>query len=391
VRTYLKNIALIDFPVTRTLCSTGFTVLRPSSVIEPKLLFRLVLADLFIDAVTPTQTGTHYPATSDAAVLSQHVTLPPLAEQRRILTKLEALLAKVNGSRKRLERIPAILKRFRQAVLAAACDGRLTETWRVANPQAVLTETTLGEIAVEFRTGPFGSALHQSDYVTNGVPIINPTNIVNGVLVPNSQVSVSLETAKRLTEYSLRAGDIIIARRGEMGRCAVVRKAEAKWLCGTGSALIRVGKEALPDFVQAFISSPETRRFLSEGAVGSTMSNLNQAVFKSIPISLPSIQEQREILRRIGELDAFADQVEARYVKAKAHVDRLTQSILAKAFRGELVPQDPNDEPAQALLERMKSTPVGASPPKRQGRPRKSIPVEAPSPKRRGRPKKTVV
>ena len=109
------------------------------------------------------------------------------------------------------------------------------------------------------------------------------------------------------------------------------------------------------------------------------------------PFPLPPKAEQQEIVKRTNELFAFADQVEARYLKAKTHVDRLTQSILAKAFRGELVPQDPNDEPAAALLERLKSAPTEAPPPMRRGRPRKSTPVEVPPPKRRGRPRKTVV
>ncbi len=227
-------------------------------------------------------------------------------------------------------------------------------------------EITLGTIAVEFRTGPFGSALHQSDYVSGGVPVINPTNIVDGAIVPNPDVSVSPETHKRLADYSLRVGDIIIARRGEMGRCAVVGRDEAGWLCGTGSALIRVGGDANPEYIQALISSPETRRFLAEGAVGSTMANLNQGVFRSVPVVLPSIEEQVEILRRIKDLNRIADQIEARYAKAKAQVDRLTQSILAKAFRGELVPQDPGDEPADALLSRLASTPAEASAPSRR-------------------------
>lgn len=333
------------------------------------------------------------------------VPVPPLNEQRRIVAKLEALLAKVDTSRKRLERVPTILKRFRQAVLAAAVEGRLTEEWRQSNPQEERTETTLGEVATEFRTGPFGSSLHQSDYVRDGIPVINPTNIVDGSLVPNEDVTVSKETFGRLSDYALKVGDIVIARRGEMGRCAVVGEKERGWLCGTGSALIRLKRAAIPEFIQAFISAPPTRQFLIDGSVGSTMANLNQGIFKSVPISLPSVPEQVELLRRLSELNALADQIEARYTKAKTHVDRLTQSILAKAFRGELVAQDPTDEPAEQLLARLHSeAAVIPAAPRGRGRPPtpraagESIPGTRPPsskagqagtiPKRRGRPRK---
>jgi type I restriction enzyme S subunit len=102
------------------------------------------------------------------------------------------------------------------------------------------------------------------------------------------------------------------------------------------------------------ISSPLVREYLSEGAVGSTMANLNQSLFYAMPIELPGIDEQKEIVRRVEALFKTADALEARYQKAKAHVDKLTQSILAKAFRGELVPQDPTDEPASVLLQRIR-------------------------------------
>src|SRR5438094_2986379 len=130
VRTYLRNVAFVGPGCPAQLCSTGFTVLRPSSVIEPRYLFRYVLTNNFIERVTPQQTGTHYPATSDRVVMAEQIELPPAAEQRRIVDKLEKLLGQVDTCQERLAKIPTLLKRFRQSVLATACSGRLTAGWR---------------------------------------------------------------------------------------------------------------------------------------------------------------------------------------------------------------------------------------------------------------------
>ncbi len=148
-----------------------------------------------------------------------------------------------------------------------------------------------------------------------------------------------------------------------MGRCAVVSASEEGWLCGTGSALLRLKKTVVPHFVQMFISSPEGRAYLSEGSVGSTMENLNQKLFATMPLSLPPAEEQEEVVRRVGRLFELANVVENRVVGARSQGDKLTQSILAKAFRGELVPTEAElarregreYEPASVLLERIKA------------------------------------
>jgi type I restriction enzyme S subunit len=306
-------------------------------------------------------TGSTFTAISKTDLEQLTVPLPPLNEQRRIVAKLEKVLGKVNACQKRLAKIPVILKRFRQSVLAAACEGQLTQDLAVQGRSILWKETTLGEIADEIRTGPFGSALHKSDYIVGGIPVINPVNIIAGKIVPAQEVSVSSSTYERLADYALRDGDIVVARRGEMGRCAVVTHSECGWLCGTGSAILRLKNDAVPTFIQLLISSPSKRAYLSDASVGSTMENLNQRLFKAMPISLPCIAEQQEIVRRVEALFALADQIQVRYEKAKAYVDKLTQSILAKAFRGELVPQDPKDEPASLLLERIRREPVRES------------------------------
>jgi type I restriction enzyme S subunit len=213
-----------------------------------------------------------------------------------------------------------------------------------------------------------------------GIPVVNPMHINGGAIIPSLEMAVSPQKAQQLSDFLLRVNDVVIARRGAMGRCAVVRPNQKGWLCGTGSMVLRTTSALIPEYLQIFLSSPETIKALEAGAVGSTMINLNQRIMLSLLIQLPSVCEQHEIVRRVEALFKIADDIEKRYEKASAHVDKLTQSILAKAFRGELVPQDPADEPASELLKRIQEErrkqedgrSPGRSGPRRRGRTKSS-------------------
>jgi type I restriction enzyme S subunit len=249
-----------------------------------------------------------------------------------------------------LERVPEILKHFRQSVLAAATSGRLLD---VAS-SGVENFLPLSEVIERLKTGPFGSTLHKSDYISNGIPLVNPTHINNGHITPSSEVTITEKKAKQLQEFRLTRGDVVLARRGVMGRCAVVGEKEEGWLCGSGSMLLRPTDQVLSEYLQMFLSSPITVANLEADSVGSTMSNLNQKILLGLTIHVPSIEEQTEIVRRVEKLFAYAERLEARYLSVSERVKQLTPSLLAKAFRGELVEQDPSDEPASALLERIR-------------------------------------
>ena len=286
------------------------------------------------------------------------VSLAPLAEQKIIAEKLDTLLAQVDSTKARLEQIPQILKRFRQAVLAAAVNGHLNKT-----AQSNTKKRTLQEVGIIIKTGPFGSALHKSDYISNGIPVINPMHINDGIISPSLSMTISDEKYAELSSWSLQDGDIIVGRRGEMGRAAVVNIGQSKMLCGTGSMILRTKKNIEPRYLELILRSPTAISYFNKEAVGSTMVNLNQKVINSLEAYIPNVEEQREIVRRVEQLFAYADTIEKQVNNALARVNNLTQSILAKAFRGELTAQWRAENPdlisgenrAAVLLEKIKA------------------------------------
>jgi len=252
--------------------------------------------------------------------------------------------------------------------------------------------TTLEDYALDISTGPFGSMLHQSDYIIGGVPVVNPSHMVGGRICLDIKVTVSPSMADQLESYKLASGDIVMARRGEVGRAALVTEEEEGWLCGTGSFIVRFIPEILRAYVLLFLSTDLARGYLISNAIGTTMTNLNHGILKKMPIPLPPLAEQHRIVSKVDELMALCDQLEAarqqrergreRLVAATlqrlnqlaedpasfrndasfalqvlpfltttpAQIKQLRQTILNLAVRGKLVEQDPEDEPAVDLL-----------------------------------------
>jgi type I restriction enzyme S subunit len=168
--------------------------------------------------------------------------------------------------------------------------------------------STLGVICQEgggdIQTGPFGSQLHASDYVLSGIPSIMPANIKEGRVSEEGIARISEADATRLSKYLTKAGDIVYSRRGDVERCALIRKREEGWLCGTGCLRVRPGSGVVdPDFCSHFLSHPETKEWISRHAVGATMPNLNTQILSALPVLLPSLQEQKAIAHILGTLD----------------------------------------------------------------------------------------
>lgn len=318
------------------------------------------------------------------------IPIPPLSEQTRIAKKIDELLAQVETLKARIDAIPAMLKRFRQSVLNAAVCGRLTEAWRETNPNQNITPVDAVKKAwidlylingrkykePDFLPGDLGYSLPESWKETKVGEVFDvyvgatpsraiPANWGGNIpWVSSSEVNFCRinDTKESITEAGYRsasttihpAGTVMLAMIGQgktRGQPAIL---DIDACHNQNTAAIRVHQDyCISEFLYYFLYQryEETRRVGS----GNNQQALNKKSVQSLPFPLPPLAEQAVIVRRVNQLFAHADQLEVKVASAKSRTDDLTKSILAKAFRGELVPQDPNDEPASVLLERIKA------------------------------------
>lgn len=250
-----------------------------------------------------------------------------LPEQQRIVKILDKAFVAIDKAKQNAEQNLSNAKEV--------FENYLQEVFE--NKENAGEEKKLGEVVSEMMTGPFGSMLHKSDYVENGIPVINPQNIINSKIIPLQKTMISKDTFKRLEKYALRENDIIIARRGEMGRCAIVEKENTGWLCGTGSLVIRVNKKKTDErYLTFYLSSSKVKKQLENSSIGATMNNLNQKVLLGLNLVLLSIQKQKVAIKTINTLSGEIKSLDAIYKQKIANLVELKKSILQKAFRGAL-------------------------------------------------------
>ena len=182
------------------------------------------------------------------------------------------------------------------------------------------------------RIGPFGSLLHREDYVQNGVPLVNPSHIGDGKIFIDPELTISKAKMKELTAYVMHEGDVVLGRRGEIGRCAVVTKKEDGFLCGTGSIYLRPTKQLNPIFLYNIISSTSMRKVLENSAKGITMKNLNSGIIENLKIPVPPVQLQTQFAQIAEKTEALKTQ----YQQSLHELENLYGSLSQKAFKGEL-------------------------------------------------------
>ena len=280
--------------------------------------------------------------------------LAPLNEQIRIANKLDSILAKVDKAQARLDKIPAILKRFRQSVLAAATSGALTKEWRAIKGIGFeeWTETKLSEVATSLDPNP-SHRYPKSD--NSGVPILSTQQFVgeSGWTTDKAKLVNREFYEERKEKTGFFENDIIFARKGRLG-LARFAPTNMEFVFSHTVFIVRASEKVQSDYLLWYLRDEQSLEWLVKEMNSNTgVPTLGKGVFEKLPINLPCEEEQSEIVSRIERLFSCANKIEKQYLDAKARLDRLTQSILAKAFRGELVPQDPNDEPAEKLLERI--------------------------------------
>ena len=252
------------------------------------------------------------------------VPVPPIEEQPRIVTRIEELFSELDSAVETLQKTRQQLEVYRQAVLK--------EAFSFESSELVEIQTIVDDI----RIGPFGTMLHKSDYITDGVPVINPQHIKNGTIVHNNSNTISVEKAAELSNYRLIKNDIIMGRRGEMGRAAPITDKEDGWLCGTGSLLFRLKPEFDAALYAKILSSPDVVHYLEDNATGTTMKNLNEAIVKHIPVPYITTEMQKRIVNSIDAKMSVCDSIEKTIEESLQQAEAMRQSILKKAFEGRL-------------------------------------------------------
>src|SRR5579883_625692 len=347
--------------------------------------------------------------------------LPPLAEQRRIVAAIETQFTRLDAGVAALKALLAKLKRYRAAVLKAAVEGRLTEEWRAAHPDVEPAEVLLQRILQERRqaweqaelekyagagkapprgwqakysepTPPdiasmpalttgwcwatIGQLVARSEYGTSvkcrydasGLPVLRIPNIVAGV-VDVSDLKFATEPLHLTSGDALQQGDLLMCRTNGsvslIGKTALIQKPFDQ-VHTFASYLLRfrfVLPDTLPRWVHLYAMSPQGRRFIERNAASSAgQHNVSLTLIHSMPVPLPTIAEQEQIVAEVDRRLSVVSEIEPQVEVQLKRSERLRQSILSRAFAGKLVPQDPNDEPAEALLARIRCTSSGARP-----------------------------
>jgi len=292
------------------------------------------------------------------------IPLAPESEQSRIVAKLDSLRARSSRARHELDRIPTLIEHYKQAILVKAFNGELTADWRDGSDVHMGESVRLETVAEDFSYGSSAKSSPQGR-----VPVLRMGNIQDGKLDWTDLVFTS--DAAEIEKYRLQAGDVLFNRTNSpelVGKTALYSGGREAIYAGY-LIRIRCSGRLLPAYLTYCLNSPRGRDYCWQVKTdGVSQSNVNAKKLAAFELLLPTVEEQIEIVRRIDHAFAWLDKIAAEHARAEYLLPKLDQAILAKAFRGELVPQNPNDEPASILLERIKAernTETGA---RRRGR-----------------------
>ncbi|CCF08515.1 restriction endonuclease subunit S [Escherichia coli] len=300
-------------------------------------------------------TGTTFKEISGAIAKTLPFVLPPLAEQKIIADKLDVLLTQVETTKKRLELIPGILKRFRQSILTAAVSGKLTEGWRERNsltpPKVTWTSAleianafeipqqwigvSLGSVSNRVSVGHVGKT---SEFYTNekdGIPFLRSQNVRPGKISTEGLAYITPEFHRSLKKSQLKPGDLLVVRVGaNRGDACILPSMFSEVNCA--NIVFARPMNGLSKYLNIYFQSPISQSLLLGETVGGAQGVINTKSIEGTFLALPPIEEQAEIVHRVEELFTYAETIEQNFSTALAQVNGLTQSILAKAFRGEL-------------------------------------------------------
>ena len=307
-------------------------------LVDKKYLFHLL--DWDTEQIKAEQgTGSTMLHVTKGAMENRLLPFPTISEQKHIVVILNEVFADIEQARTKTEQNLKNARELFESYLQQVFSQR-GEGWE---------SMTLSQATGGVYTGPFGSLLHKSDYIENGVPLVNPAHITSVGVEPDLRKTISEETAQRLKSYVMSEGDIVIARRGEMGRCALVTSKEEGYLCGTGSFFIKSSDRVLGDYLVRYLRSAAGKKRLEQIASGAVMLNLSNAELSNFSLYFPPVDKQKEIVREIGEVSEKIEAMALVYQEKLLALDELKKSILQKAFSGELTKTSDNKTKQGAL------------------------------------------
>ena len=269
------------------------------------------------------------------------VALPSEREQRAIADYLDAETVRIDAL---IERKRRLIERLNQR-LSVEHERLVLGQDQVAGNSTndgfygatAWPETALRHLNCEVQTGPFGSQLHADDYVRGGWPVVNPSNIKVGKIVALPEVTIGDETRNRLVRHSLKPGDIVFGRRGEMGRAGLVSEQEAGWICGTGSLRLRlVGNLLLPEYLKLLLETDAAKRYFQLSSVGSTMENLNTEILLALPVLVPPIDEQARVVNIVSRSRSHNHKLQTKLNRSIELLTEHRQALITAAVTGQV-------------------------------------------------------
>lgn len=400
LRPYLNKVAQ---PTFDGVASAEFMVFPDTELVRSAFLkYRLNAAD-FVNFASHLNEGDR-PRVSFDQIGEFDILLPGPLEQVRIVAKIEELFSELDDGIESLETAREQLRVYRQAVLMRAFEGALTADWRSKNSNklrraellrrqllaarrtvwekkqtkrykepASLDSTNLPPLPPEWswlsldelvsgeprslQSGPFGSNLKHSEFREQGVLVIGIDNVGDGVFSMGSKNRISAAKFGELQKYQARPGDLLITVMASLGRtCVVPRDLEPAIITKHVYRITMNDEFLLPEFYNLVLQSPTiSRRRMLQSAQGQTRPGLNGSILRDIPVPFCSREEQREIVARLDEALSSIDRLDAAVADELQRADALRLSIFKNAFSGRLVAQNPKDESAAALLERIKA------------------------------------
>lgn len=295
-RAYQRKLGVAEFD---GICSAHAMVLRAKpDVVLPEFLPFFMQSDLFMNRAVEISVGSLSPTINWKTMAAQEFVLPPVEEQLRIVSLLSQFELQTESYNDALVELGKLKKSLAQT--------EFVESDLPAVPLNQLCDKSGIQI------GPFGAQLHSYDYVADGIPVVMPADMTNGIVVLDRIARVSEAKVSELKQHTIRQGDILLPRRGELDRRAWVSEVEEGWLCGTGSIRIRVSDGVNPRAVFYALSMPTTVSWLKANAVGTTMPNLNSKIVASIPIKLPRPERVNDVVNALDDLDTSGRELNSR-------------------------------------------------------------------------------